>query len=49
LASGCAHRKLAKAKVYFPIRLAASQASGWAETCHLKPQFYDNILSEKAR
>jgi hypothetical protein len=32
LAGGCAHRKLAKAKVYCSIRLAASQAGGWADT-----------------
>jgi hypothetical protein len=36
--------KLAKGKVSFLVKLAASAASGWAETRHLKPDFRNSII-----
>ena len=38
--------KLAKDKVSFKIRLAAFQARGGADTRHLKPSVFYNVLSE---
>jgi hypothetical protein len=41
------HMKLAKDKVSFSMRLAAYQARGGADTRHLKPSVFDNMLLEK--